>query len=266
MKKIALMLGLVMLVASCATVGSGHQGVAISWGGETDMSQVYNEGVHYGFHWIVDEMKDYDSRQKTVRIKTTLLDVDGLSVPIEAVLYYEIMPGTANKLHKKIGGDFEVSKITPLFQTALKNVVTKYKALDLNVSKRDEADAHLRLLLDKELAEIFILGQGANIIDIDIPKEISDMIVAKQTQDEKNKLAEKKKLEETNIAAANLEKAKGAFLAAEFDAKTKAILSRPEMLKLKELEIDAIWATKGVSKYGNNNVFGAGVTVLKGLQ
>jgi len=266
MKKLMLMLGLVMMITSCATVDSGHQGVAVSWGGETDMSQVYNEGVHFGFHWMFDEMKDYDSRQKTVRIKTTLLDVDGLSIPIEAVLYYEIMPGAANKLHKKIGGDFEVTKITPLFQTALKNVVTKYKALDLNVSKRDEADSHLRLLLDKELAEIYIMGQGANIIDIDIPKEISDMIVAKQTQDEKNKLSEKKKLEETNLAAAKLEKSKGDFFAAEFDAKTKAIMSRPEMLRLKELENDAIWASKGVSKYGNNNVFGAGTTVIKGLQ
>ena len=35
---------------------------------------------------------------------------------------------------------------------------------------------------------------------------------------------------------------------------------------LKELEIEEKWAEKGVSRYGNNNVFGAGTTVIKGLK
>ena len=51
----------------------------------------------------------------------------------------------------------------------------------------------------------------------------------------------------------------------QIDAKTKAIMSQPKMLELKKLEIEQIWAEKGVSPYGTNNVFGANTTVLKGL-
>ena len=40
-------------------------------------------------------------------------------------------------------------------------------------------------------------------------------------------------------------------------------MSQPKMLELKKLEIEMEWARKGISKYGNNNVFGAGTAVLK---
>ncbi len=52
--------------------------------------------------------------------------------------------------------------------------------------------------------------------------------------------------------------AKGNYEAAQFDAKTKEIMSQPKMLELYKAETDRIRAQKGVSVYGNNNVFGAG--------
>jgi len=51
--------------------------------------------------------------------------------------------------------------------------------------------------------------------------------------------------------------AKGNFEAAQFDAKTKEIMSQPKMLELYKAETERIWAQKGVSPYGNNNVFGS---------
>jgi hypothetical protein len=43
-------------------------------------------------------------------------------------------------------------------------------------------------------------------------------------------------------------------------------MSQPAVLRLYEAETDRKWAEKGVSRYGNNNVFGAGVSILKGLK
>ena len=40
-------------------------------------------------------------------------------------------------------------------------------------------------------------------------------------------------------------------------------MSQPAVLKLYEAETDRKWAEKGVSKYGNNNVFGQGVSIFK---
>jgi len=78
--------------------------------------------------------------------------------------------------------------------------------------------------------------------------------------------AEKLKAYETNIAASTIEAARGRFETAEYDTKAKALMSQPAILRLKELEIEEKWAEKGVSRYGNNNVFGAGTTVIKGLK
>jgi regulator of protease activity HflC (stomatin/prohibitin superfamily) len=264
MRKLILLLPL-LIFYSCATVDSGHQGVEVSWGGKTNMDMVYHEGMHGGLHWLWDHMMEYDSRQKTVTLANTLLDKDGLSIPIEVVVYYNILPNTANKIHKEIGPDYENTKIIPIMKAAMKNVIPKYKALDLNVSKREQADSLLFVILRQELSEVYCELQRVNITDVDIPKEISSMIVAKQKQDEANLLAEKKKLEEENLAAARIAKAKGDYEAAQYEAKTKAILSQPMMLKLKELEIQQTWAEKGVSPYGQNNVFGANTSIVRGL-
>ena len=51
---------------SCTTVDSGHAGVEVSWGGETNMNAVYNEGMSTGLHWIWDDMVEYDVREKTL--------------------------------------------------------------------------------------------------------------------------------------------------------------------------------------------------------
>ena len=50
--------------------------------------------------------------------------------------------------------------------------------------------------------------------------------------------------------------AKGNYEAAQYDAKTKEILSQPKMLELYRLETARIRATNGTSEWGNNNVFG----------
>jgi len=177
---------------SCATVDSGNEGVGVSWGGETDMDKTYTEGLHWGVRWIFDDMIDYDCRQKTVTLDNEFLDKDGLPIPIKAVLYYKPVNNTVNKLHKDLGPKFEEDKIKPIFSAALKNVVPKYKALELNVEYRDEADAELAKYLEKELQANYCTFIRVNIIDVDIPNDIKNVIIAKQKQDEANLLAEKK--------------------------------------------------------------------------
>jgi regulator of protease activity HflC (stomatin/prohibitin superfamily) len=261
---------MIVTMSGCAAVDSGHQGVEVSWGGETNMKKVHNEGLHNGFHWLFDDMVEYDCRQKTVTITNEFLDKDGLSIPIEAILYYNVSPAFVNKLHKEIGRDFEATKVIPTFKAALKNVIPKFRALELNTEHRDEADAELSKILEKELGLIYCTFVRVSVTDVDIPKQISEVIIAKQKQDEQNLLAEKKKLEQENLAQANIAKSKGDYEAAKFDAMTKDIMSQPKMLELKRLEIDQLkwegFAKHGKSPYGDNNIFGAETAIVKGLK
>ena len=57
--------------------------------------------------------------------------------------------------------------------------------------------------------------------------------------------------------------AQGNYDAALLDAKTKEIMSAPKMLELYNAETNRIWAEKGISPYGQNNVFGTMPTLLR---
>ena len=64
--KILLVLAISATMFNCTTVESGHKGVEVSWGGETNMQKIYPEGMDSGIHWIWDDMVEYDVREKTI--------------------------------------------------------------------------------------------------------------------------------------------------------------------------------------------------------
>jgi regulator of protease activity HflC (stomatin/prohibitin superfamily) len=149
---------------------------------------------------------------------------------------------------------------------AIKDAIGKYGYEQIYGAMRDKLEGEIDALVRKSLGKEDILVAFTEVKDVNLPEDIQSAIIAKQTQDQLNLKAEKLKVYEDNIASANVASAKGRYDAAEYDAKTKAIMSQPKMLALKQLEIEQIWAEKGVSPYGTNNVFGAGTTVVKGLK
>lgn len=245
---------LLAILTSCTTVESGHKGVEVSWGGETNLNLVHPEGMNTGIHWIWDEIIEYDVREKTLVEKFTFNDANNMTTGVELALDYNLQPDKVNLIHVKIT-DID-TKIMKTLKSAGKEVVPQYSASDLNLKNRQEAEDKLSEILNNELPEFYVNFARIQITDVDIPEAISSSAEATAKQQELNKLA----LEKAQEAENN-------YKAAEWDAKTKKILSQPEMLELKRLEIQEIWAKKGVSPYGNNNVFGGNSTaILKGLR
>lgn len=263
MKKAVLLLSAVVLT-SCTTVESGHKGVIVSWGGETDMERILPEGMDSGISWIWNSAIEYDVREKTLVQSFEFNDKNNMTTRVEIALDYSLDPDRVNLLHTRIT-DVE-TKIIKTLKSAGKEVVPQYSAVELNISKRTEAELKLSEIISKELPEFYVNFARIQMTDVDIPKPVSQLAEETAVQLGRNELAKKKEAEQVALAAARVAKSKGDFEAAEYDAKTKDIMSQPKMLKLKELEIEELWAKKGVSKYGNNNVFGQGVNVFKGLQ
>ena len=73
-------------------------------------------------------------------------------------------------------------------------------------------------------------------------------------------ISQTKQAEQTALKKVAL--AKGNFEAAQYDAKTKEILSQPKLLELYRAETERIRATNGTSEYGQNNVFGSAQGIL----
>lgn len=253
MKKVALLSVVVFGLASCTTVDSGHKGVEVSWGGETNLQMIYPEGMNTGIHWVFDDMIEYDVREKTLVQKFELNDKNNMSTGVEIALDYNLAPDKVNLLHTQITD--VGTKIIKTLKSAGKEVVPQYTASELNLSKRGEAEEKLSQILNQELPEFYVNFARVQLTDVDIPKGIAETAEATAKQLELNKLSEKK-----------AEEAENNFNAAEWDAKRQALLSQPQMLKLKELDVEMEFAKKGVSRYGNNNVFGAETAVLKGMK
>lgn len=73
-------------------------------------------------------------------------------------------------------------------------------------------------------------------------------------------ISQTKQAEQTALKKVAL--AKGNYEAAQYDAKTKEILSQPKLLELYRAETERIRATNGTSEYGHNNVFGGNSGIL----
>ena len=265
MKRIYFLLfAIVGLLTSCESVDPGHVGVEVSFGGKTNLQEVYPEGLHSGFHWMTSDLILYDVREKTLVQKFEFNDKDNMITPVEISLDYRVIPDKANFVHSKIS-DFE-KKLNKTLKSAAKEVIPKYSAVELNISKRTEAEDSLAIILREELPAFYDEFIRIQMTDVDLPRAVSALAEETAVQLGKNELASKKEAEQQSLAKALVAKAKGEFEAAEYDAQTKDVLSQPKMLKLYELDIEMEWAKRGVSRYGSNNVFGSETGIIKGLK
>jgi regulator of protease activity HflC (stomatin/prohibitin superfamily) len=259
-KQLFFVLGLSMILFSCAKVPPGHKGVEVSWGGETNMIKVYPEGMNGGFHWVFDDLIAYDCREQTLVQKFEFNDVDNMLTPIEISVDFHINPEKPHYLHTKIS-DYE-TKLVKTIKSAAKEVVPSYGAVDLNLNKREEAERRLTAVLKEELPEFYLILDRVQITDVDLPQAVSAVAAQTAEQKEQNKLALQKKIHAENTGQAIVATAEAAATAAKFEAERMKALSSPALLKFKQLEVDMEWAKKGVSPYGSNNVFGGNPSLL----
>jgi len=266
MKNILGLLGIltVLSLGSCTTVDSGHKGIEVSWGGETNMEKIYPEGMSGGLHWVWDEMVEYDVREHTIVKVFEFNDKNDMVTKVQLALDYNLNPEQLQLLHTKIN-DVAI-KIGTSLSSAAKEVVPQYSATDLNRHQRAVAEKALSKILEEELPEFYVQFKRVRITDVDIPLAVSKLATQTAVQIGKNELASKKEEEQKNLASARIAKSKGDFESAQYDAKTKDILSQPKMLELQRVENERIIAegfkAHGKSIYGENNYFGAGAPVL----
>lgn len=267
MKKSIFILAAAFLT-SCTTVKSGHKGVEVSWGGKTNLDYVYPEGMDIGFHWLYDETIDYDVKEKTLVQKFEFNDKNNMVTQVEISLDYNLIPEKVHYLHVGIT-DVE-TKILKTLKSAGKEVVPQYSAVELNITKRTEAEAKLSEILSAELPEFYVNFARVQMTDVDIPNEVAALATETAVQLGRNELAQKKEAEQVALAKAKVAEAQGNYDAGVLDAKTKDLLSSPKMLELLKLENDRImwegYQEHGHSPFGNNNMFGVIPSVVAGLK
>lgn len=265
--KFIFLIALTAFVTSCETVSSGHKGVEVSWGGQTNMEYIYPEGMNSGIHWLWDDIVEYDVREHTFVDTFEFNDKNDMKVDVTMAIDYNLAPDKVNLVHTKIN-DISL-KIQTSLSAAAKVVIPHYSATELNKHKRDTAEVMLTKILSKEMPEFFIEFKRIRITDVGIPGGISKLAEETAVQLGRNELASKKEAEQISLAKAKVAEANGNYQAAQLNAKTKDLMSQPKMLELQKIENERIWAEgfhkHGKSPFGEGNIYGQLPTLLKNM-
>lgn len=209
--------------------------------------------------WTADEEEDSPTDE---HIDVT--SADGATFGLDVALNLQLQRQHAAELFTKYRVDMPT-----LIDTRVRTMVRKV-LLDNAVNyPSDELLQHRNLYetaVNKELAivlnkEGFTLNNLA-ILKMSIPDSYRKAIETKIRVIQETATIKSQTLQAEQQAQQKVAVAKGNFEAAQYDAKTKEIMSQPKMIELYNAETERVWANKGVSRYGSNNVFGSAGNIL----
>jgi regulator of protease activity HflC (stomatin/prohibitin superfamily) len=279
MKKVLLGLGLLlaMSITSCTTADSSEVALVVDQIGND--KGVPNIEMASGFIFYFPPTQDVYMYPTSVQHKVWTasleedsptdehIDVtsgDGATFGLDVAINLQLERAAAPALFTKYRVEMD-----ELINTRVRNLVRKELldnavgfASDSLLQHRNVYEAEVTRTLTKSLAkEGFILNNIA-ILKMALPGSYKKAIERKIAvlQETATIISQTKQAEQTALKKVAL--AKGNFEAAQYDAKTKEILSQPKLLELYRAETERIWAEQGVSPYGTNNVFGSAQGIL----
>jgi regulator of protease activity HflC (stomatin/prohibitin superfamily) len=189
---------------------------------------------------------------------------DGATFGLDVAINLQLKRESATMLFTKYRVGME-----ELIETRVRNIVRK-ELLDNAVSfasdsllqHRNIYEANVTRTLEKALEkEGFILNNIA-VLKMDIPASYRKAIETKIKVIQETATIKSQTIQAEQTALKKVALAKGNYEAALYDAKTKEILSQPKLLELYRAETERVWAEKGKSPYGQNNVFGSTSGIL----
>jgi hypothetical protein len=277
MKKVLGLLGLVlaMSITSCTTADSSEVALIVDQIGND--KGVPNVEMASGFIFYFPPTQDVflyptnvqhkiwsskDEDGNDTRINVT--SSDGATFGLDVALNIQLQRERASDLFIKYRVDME-----KLIDTRVKTIVRK-ELLDNAVGFASDSLLQHRNIYEANVSKSLAVALNKEGFDL------SNLAVTSMSIPDSYRAAINKKIkviQETATIKSQTEQAqqeamrkvavaKGNFEAAQFDAKTKEIMSQPKMLELYKAETERIWAQRGVSPYGNNNVFGAGSGIM----
>lgn len=279
MKKILsiLVIALTLTVTSCTTADSSEVALVVDQiGNDKGVPNVQMEsGVVFYFpptqdvfsystaiqhnEWTVNPTK-YSDGHNAIEITSK----EGAAFDIDLALDLSLNRAHAAEVFKKYRIDLEDivdTRIKALVRKELVRHSTKYTT-DSLLQYKSNYEVEVTRTLAKVLEKEGFTLSNISVSTLHLPRAYRNAINRKIGVIQQTATIISQKEQAEAEAARRVAVAKGNYEAAQFDAKTKEIMSQPKMLELYKAETERIWAQKGVSPYGNNNVFGSGTNIL----
>ncbi|MGD9638620.1 MAG: prohibitin family protein [Alphaproteobacteria bacterium] len=145
--------------------------------GGTDMNTVYGEGIHLKMPW--DKFFIYDARVQEAKVDLDVLSSDGLTIKVTISCRYQIMKDLLPQLHTEIGIDYFNKIIYPSLTSAVRQVVGKYRPIELYSSARQELQDQMLVTAIQEVSRVPIVIYNVIVKSITLPEIINKAIEKK---------------------------------------------------------------------------------------
>lgn len=277
MKKLVLAFLVAISVASCTTADSSEVALVVDQIGND--KGVPNIQMESGFIFYFPPTQDVFMYPTSVQHKVWTADnqegseqdehidvtsSDGATFGLDVSVNLQLQRARASELFIKYRVD-----MNDLIDTRVRTIVRKELldnavnfASDSLLQHRNVYEANVTKTLALSLEKEGFTLNNIAILKMALPSSYKKAIERKIAvlQETATIISQTKQAEQTALKKVAL--AKGNYEAAQYDAKTKEILSQPKLLELYKAETARIRATNGTSEYGTNNVFGTASGII----
>ena len=256
---------------SWTAVTPGEEGfIYRPYTGGIDQTNVYTEGTVFIAPW--NEMITYNILQQSRNYSSKVMEKNGMEIGIDVTINYNPMQNNTAKLHLKHGKAFESSFIDAKVRGVIKDVIGRYTYEEIYSTKREALETEMDTIFQSEFPANFISYNFCEIADVNLPDNVKVAITEKETQKQRNQKAKELEEEQEYLANAEIMKAENEKKAAILRAQGRAEEIRlvQQQLTRSPNYIELVkwkgYADGKGSPYGQDNVFGAGTSVIKGLK
>jgi regulator of protease activity HflC (stomatin/prohibitin superfamily) len=242
---VILLIAFILFLMSWTDVNPGEQGfIYRPYGGGVEKDKIYNEGTIFIAPW--NEMITYNVRQQSRSYESQVMDINGTEIGLVVAVNYHAEKGKIASLHLLHGELYAESFVDKKVKGAIKDVVGRYTYEEVYSSKREALEVEIETIIEKDFDGNYIVLDFVEIADVNLPANIATEITVKETQKQKNKTSELKKIEEKNLADAKIETARGDSAKAIINAmsETEAIKIKTEQLRKSPQYIEYMKAKK----------------------
>ncbi len=181
---IAVIFSVMLAFGSIYSVAPGHRGVRVTLNKVENIS--LPNGI--GLKWpIVSDVIEMNVQTREMTQTTSSYTEDVQSAEMNYTFIYECNPENVHVLYEEVGLNYHATKIIPVLNGVLKDVVGKWKAQDL-VANRDQARVEVIALLEERIDSNFFQNISFEFNDIDysdnFEKSIEDKVIADQRAQE----------------------------------------------------------------------------------
>lgn len=174
----------IAMVSGCTTIESGEAGVLFRAFGGTEMDQVYGEGFHIVAPW--NTMYIYNIKVRDAKENMEVVTSNGLTVGAELSMRFRPKRAELPELHSEIGRYYYNEVLQPIFRSAARQVLGRYKPEEIYSTEREAVEKETFELISKELAEKHIIVEGVFLRSFQLPQQLKEAINKKLTQEQRS--------------------------------------------------------------------------------